>query len=312
MTLSKTEDLRSYYLIDNKEASEGKKRIDRYLKKNDVLELAHLLRHHNEKDINDEETFWRDEIDSFLDYFSLLSIAHITGYITYEELEEQSVEIAYYLGNASIKRYYYKNYPLLLPQILLETILHHKPFPSKNNTQVSQAHFQQFLSLNELINNKDANQFLWFIDGGSNDEYDIDDLKDTLRSPDLFLSIVKQTKDNALKQSVSGFLNFLDFLEQFNSFLNLIKDPINKAAYASFYQYWFSRTHNRLQSCITQFHLGLQKFISNNKDKPYWVPQGIQDVFVSRQLYNNKLNELISFQEDIENFTEYVKGWRGI
>jgi hypothetical protein len=177
MTYSKLTDLRDIFLLNNQLAIAGKKRIDHYLTKNDAEGLAHLLRHHTEEEIEDAETWHRDEVDYFLEYFSILSLGHITGYLSYNDLEEAKVDVAFYLGNAAIKRYYYVNYPLLLPQFLLETILEERPLTNLKKNKKRDLLFHQFHTLNQTIDNNDVNQFLWFMDGGINDGMDVDDLR---------------------------------------------------------------------------------------------------------------------------------------
>src|SRR5689334_25432199 len=107
MEYSKSQDLKQVYLFNNKAALNGKKVIDSFLNKNDVKGMTTMLRHHDEKTISDAETWKRDDIDYFLDYFSLITLARITGYLNHFEFESFRVDIAYYLGNGALKRFYY-------------------------------------------------------------------------------------------------------------------------------------------------------------------------------------------------------------
>ena len=163
MSYSKTKDLRSLFLENNKQAMSGKRIIDRYLRQN--RNLSHLLRHHNELGIDNDETWLRDDVDYFLEYFSILSLGHITGYLTLNDLNENRDEIYYYLSLIPVKNYYYRHYPLELPQILLEVIEQNRPFTNQSRRfQKSELLFHQFHGLNQKIDNEDVNQFLWFLD----------------------------------------------------------------------------------------------------------------------------------------------------
>src|SRR5271165_4103761 len=68
--------LHQHYL----EAREGLKaaaRIDGAVTPKAASALGWLLRHHNEADIEDKETWERDEVDNLLEYYSLLEVASL-------------------------------------------------------------------------------------------------------------------------------------------------------------------------------------------------------------------------------------------
>jgi hypothetical protein len=311
MAYSKFNDLKSAFLTGNKQAMEGIKIIDRLLAKNDDEGLSYLLRHHNEKTISDEETWTRDGVDYFIEYFSIISLAHITGYLSYDDLKEASTEVAYYLGNAAVKRYYYKNYPLLLPQVLLEVVLEKKPFTKAVNTETSEMFFHQFLALNQTIDNEDVNQFLWFMDGGVNDNYNAMDLSKVLQSPNELQNVLRSKSRNALHQAVRGFLSYLMFLDSFDYLLQSVEDEPHKSTFWYYHQYWFLRINQRLRSAILSFHHGLTRFAvtqdPGQRDEATIALIGIE---TSKAQLNNVLNRVV-FSDSLGVALEReVKVWR--
>jgi hypothetical protein len=252
----KVSDFKSLFLYSSTSALQGKKIIDSFLFKNDVAGFTYLLRHHEEESIDDDETFSRDHVDYFIEYFSLISIAVLTGYLTKNDLQVLRPEITYYLGNAPLKRYYYKNYPLILPQILLEIVLNEN-FTYAETTEQSDT-FLRFHALNQTIDNDDVNQFLWFLDGGENDGYDIDDLTKTLKNFSNTTALLQKNEKDALSQSVRGFLDYISFIESFSTFLYGVDNPLHQSAFWYHHEYWFNKIKLKLKSILIKFTKGIQ------------------------------------------------------
>jgi hypothetical protein len=304
MIYSKIQDLRNVFLETNEQASDGKKVIDKYLKKN---ALDHLLRHHDEEDIEDDETWLRDDVDYFLEYFSFLSLAHITGYLRLVDLHDEKEEINYYLSLEPLRLYYYEYYEVELPQVLREVLLYGREFaPRKERSQEDELLFHRFHALNQRIDNDDVNQFLWFLDGGRVNGYGIDDLQDALRKTKRCFKIRNQKKNNALRQSVRGFFLYLDFLLAFEQFLNAVADTLDKAAYWVYHGYWFRKIRGELRSSIKLFFDGLAHFLK----KADQGPEEIKKMRMSERIYLATIKKIVFADEYEEYFADYTSKWR--
>ena len=295
----------------------GKKLIDTYLKKNDAEGLQYLLRHHDEATISNNETWRRDEVDYFLEYFSILGLAQFAGFLSKHDLEELNVEIAYYLGNVAVKRYYYVNYPLLFPQILLEAVLTNNYFEEFSKAESVTKQFETFHLLNQTIDNEDVNQFLWFLDGGYNGGKDIDDLKEVLQQPSLVFEMMKQTSHSALHQSVRGFFEYLVFLERFKQFLDELNNSVLKASYWYYHEYWFKKIKVRLKSTINKWHNGLLRLTNEfklmsqlNETAIKIKGKIIKNVEGSRNDYLKLLEEIVFTDVYKKDFESFIEEWR--
>lgn len=306
MSYSKVEDLRNLYLESNKHALAGKKTLDQLSFRKQ--ELKRLLRHHNEELISDRETWLRDDIDYFLEYFSILSLAHISGYISLNDLDEYKGEILLYLEISPLKKYFYRHYPLELPQVLAEVLISGVPFTGqKRRNKKSELIFHQFHSLNQKIENEDVNQFLWFLDGGVNDNFDIEDLRKTLGNTGLCFKIRNQRRNNALRQSVRGFFIYLEFLKDFQLFLKLVPGVLEKSAYWMYHAYWFRKIHRRLSGAIKSFFAGVEQYLRMQSD----TNSSIRNWKLAVGYYEEILNDLIYDNQYYQVFDTYMRRWRG-
>ena len=305
MRYSRMQDLRNVFLETSEQARSGKSIVDRYAKKK-KKGLPNLLRHYSEGTITDEETWLRDDVDYFLEYFSILSLGHITGYLSLEDLTEYKDEISYYLSLPPVHKYYYDHYPLELPQVLFEVVNFNRPFREKRKASYgSEALFHQFHSLNQTIDNDDVNQFLWFLDGGYVDGYDIGDLQKTLKDAKRCFEVQAQRKNNALRQSVRGFFIYLEFLQRLERFLASVSNKLDRSAYWMYHAYWFRKISRDLSLAISSFFSGIEKLL---------IDKNVLTVYpllnrVKRGYYLTVENIVFSRQYS-EFFIAYLKRWR--
>lgn len=308
MKYSKLADIRNLFLVNNSAASNGKAIIDRYNSEKQS-NLKKLLRHHSEEEIYENETYKRDNVDYFLEYFSVIALGHITGYITLEELQEDRQEIIYYLNLSPLKKYYYEYYPLILPQILLETLMHNRSFRKFAKTPASdqkEITFHQFHVLNQTIDNDDVNQLLWFLDNGESYNYNLYDLKKALNNTKKCFK--QRSREHALGQSIRGFFFYLDFLQQFDLFLKRKVTGLDRSAYWIYHSYWFSRVNKELRSSIHKFFNGLEIYISSVEDVR--MHQSVARVNASRKLYIDILERVVYNTKYHDSFLIYLNKWR--
>jgi hypothetical protein len=306
MIYSKLADLRNVFLEQNTQALQGKAIIDNYLKKE--KNLFYLLRHHSQKEINENETYLRDDIDYFLEYFSILALAHITGYLALGDLKADKSEIIYYLNLPPLKKYYYDHYPLLLPQTLLETMEQDRAFVGERseNTAKNEELFHQFHALNQSIDNEEVNQFLWFLDNGYTDGYGLHDLKRVLGNTERCFKY--RSHKNALGQAIRGFFLYLDFIQQFDLFLKKPKDKLDKSAYWIYHEYWLSRIEEKLHSSLNKFFNGMQEYLAKTDVIDEHNPQ--ERVAASRKVYDDIVERIVYTSGYQSLFTKYLNKWR--
>lgn len=304
MSYSKLSDLRNVFLEGNQQALRGKRHIDKLNGKQH--KLAQLLRSHDDEPIYEDETYLRDDIDYFLEYFSILSLGHITGYLSLKVLEEDRAEILYYLGLEPLKAYYYEHYPLELPQILFEVLSEGRPFKKGRHTANSDNLFFQFNALNQTIDNDEVNQFLWFLDNGYTDNYNVRDLKNLLS--DTKKCFKKRTENSVLGQAISGFFMYLDFLELLDQFLKKPGNNSYRATYWTYHAYWLSRIDKQLRASLNRFFNGMEAFLSGKEHVSR--QQAESSIRISRKKYDAILDRLIYDHNYQDQFQASLDKWR--
>lgn len=259
-------DLRQSFFHNYPTAKKGKKILDDFLDANDSEGLSKLLRYYSER-IPNKETWLRDDVDYFLEYFSLIALADITGYFAEPIPDVFKVEVAYYLGNVSVKRYYSEYYPIHLPEALLASV---RCDGMLNNrvaaTNGAQSLFHSFQRLNNSINNDDVDHFLWLLDLGEYkgqyiDKIDITGLKRILRNCKQVVAILTEHNKEAEEFIIlQGFFQYCEFIRSFSAFLNsLSKKPFLQSAYWHYHSYWFESFKEELEATVQAFFKGLTK-----------------------------------------------------
>lgn len=250
--------LQRHYLVA-RNGSKAAVRIDRAVTPKSAKALAWLLRHHDEEDIEDEETWKRDEVDNLLEYYSLLEVASLLQVIPNPLPADVRKAAARHLNHPAIQRYL-RHYPLLLPQLCLlrtanlftKTVTHKK----------APALFWQFLELEARLDNEYCETFLWFIDGGcrgdDDDCYDIDDTVALLKSPRPYFRALAVPPDQMsdLHKSLHGMRIFFQFCIDLDQFLaEPSLPPLVRFEAWNFFAYWFRNlalyvAHNELETAL--------------------------------------------------------------
>ena len=216
----------------------------------------------------------------------------------------------YYLDYYPLRRYYSYYYPVILPQVLREAIAMNKTsfiLEKRRSFGDNEKYFHQFHALNQTIDNEDVNQFLWFLDNGYTGRYSLRDLEKALGNTEECFKL--RSKKSPLGQSIRGFFQYLDFLDEFYVFLSECGDIDYKSTYWMYHSYWFTKIAERLHAPLNSFFEGVQ----NQLTKEYSVEllqSGFQvDPF--REKYERILNEIVYSPDYKKYFETSFTKWKG-
>src|SRR5688572_14842671 len=107
---------------DKGKALRGYDNIMSFIRDNKQEELAWLLRDHSTVGVYGKELVERFEIDSLIEFYNILLIAVLAGYIPPRLNEELNKEITTILSHPSVKPYYQEFYPYKLTDYTLQYI----------------------------------------------------------------------------------------------------------------------------------------------------------------------------------------------
>jgi hypothetical protein len=210
--------------------------------------LRVLLRHHDEKEISDDETWLRDQYDYLLSFYSLVEVACAMGLMPV--LPRQFVkEAVTFLSDRWVRRYYEENYPLLLPE-LLRCRLSGSPLKIESAIPDAEEVFEQFRVMGSVVDQGDeeTDAFLWLIDGGSYEGETISDLISTISDPKKFVRRLSGEADgDKIGQALMGLSSFLDLCDQFQKQLVGLDDfPLLQSLLWHHHGYWFDQLRREM------------------------------------------------------------------
>src|SRR6185369_241790 len=82
-------------------------------------DLEYLLRYHGDEDVDDEDEIWlRDAFDDLLAFYGCVEIAALVGFVPNPLPARFRTSVVSTLGNAYVRRYFRRHYPLILPDAL--------------------------------------------------------------------------------------------------------------------------------------------------------------------------------------------------
>lgn len=215
--------------------------------------LHQLLRHHNEQKggvTAQAEIRARDSFDSLLDYFGLLEIATLAGFVppTLPAGDEEFARKV--LNQPNVLKFYTKNYPVLLPK-LYRLRLKNGLAPVATDTSAVPV-FQQFLGMVEWQRgDRDMDAFLWFLDSGSFGEWDVQDLVRELSAADAYARSLFRKKRTKLDQGVAGYGKFLSLCLVLDRLLQEAAGwPLVQSAMYHYYEYWLRSLRKNASSVL--------------------------------------------------------------
>ena len=284
--------------------------LRRLIKTGDSDSLAELLRHHKQKGISYFfEIEYRDNIDDLLEYYSLLEIGIIAGYFPQYLTDPMAKEIELILGNKKIQGYYTEYYPLYLPQLLRKNIKYYDPSIEGSSSIKDQFQFERFLLMNDSIkNDKDVDQFLWFLDDGRTGNFSISHLWEILGDANRIEYKMGSTISHPLNHALWGFIKYLQYLHDYAS---LLRESYNslllQSSFWHFQSYWFGHMENKLGEIMEK---GIKNIRSVMEMADYYSIVNNPDSYVSNEKefaeWRDNIESLYSIEADI-NFLSNSK-----
>ncbi|MBS1828063.1 MAG: hypothetical protein JST93_22325 [Acidobacteria bacterium] len=213
--------------------------------------LRRLLRHHNKGTVSAQaEVRARDAFDFLLDYFALLEVGTLAGFVPAILPEEERAFAVKVLEQPNVREFYVKNYPLLLPKLYRLRLKNGvAPIPADGSAVPV---FQQFLGVVEWQRrDDDIDAFLWFLDSGSYGRWNVSHLVRTLSAPDAYGESLLKEKRTPLDRGVAGYGKFLSLCLVLDRLLqDAAQWPLVQSAMYHYYEYWLRSLRKRASSVL--------------------------------------------------------------
>ena len=245
-------------------AGKGYRGLLPMIRKRQTRELKVLLRDHREKEITlASEIKFRDNVDYLLEYVSVLYIGRLAGYLPGDLPARMTSELITILENEQMREFYNKFYKQAIPGFFLKSIKSVKPLKKDNMDREMDILFERFLILNNTIaKDDDTDQFLWFLDDGYTDDYDIQDLIGLLKNKKQLHDAIKDDDEDILESSLQGYIKYLNYLDQYSDLLQAAsKFPEFAAALYLYQEYWFAKIKRLMKSVFLKGIVNIQKAI---------------------------------------------------
>lgn len=287
-------------------AAKGYSMVNSLIRENEEVNLKILLRDHKINPIiSFLEVNERDNIDFLIDYFSILEIGLLAGYLPNPLPQKTENEANYLLKNEFVNKYFSEYYPLLLPQLLVKQISKYsrQNYFDKSYSLNSHSIYDRFLILRQSIkDDADIDQFLWFLDDGYTAGYTISDLWNVLEDKNRIEYKLGRNNRHPLNTALWGFIKYVQFLSDFASLLkDAEEDILLQSALWHHQSYWFEHLKERVGDII---HIGIKniresmKNINSNKiiaDKNSFL-NSEEDIL----LWQNNSLQLNGIEEEIK------------
>jgi hypothetical protein len=238
--------------FSNGSAQEGAKLIDMLLSSKKSHGLSYLLRSHLIKGVGGRETEKRDRIDDLIAFYSILELASLLKVIPSKLPKNLTKRAIKHLSNFSVRRYYERFYPLVLPQLFLRRLTGQPLITDCPSNSFS--YFDHFMILSDILKDDGVDLFLWFLDEGETDSYGIDDFFEVISNSSRFARRLTRTpnKQTALDKSLHGFLKFLYFCREMDAFLVGLSDyPVIQSAFWHYHGYWFQQLSGQVLGVLS-------------------------------------------------------------
>lgn len=217
-------------------------------------EASWLLRHHNEGEVSDKETWDRDDVDYLLSYYAMLQVGITAGVIDFQPKDALFESASELLSYPPLISYFTKSYPLDLPDRLLARF--EAPASSQSTIpemrkQVGSIHrkglFSAFLPLTAVLEqDADMETFLWLLDGGWRGRWHYERLESVLRRPKEAATLLMDRRRDPLGHRVmQGILKFIEFAVALDILLEEAAPfPDLQEEMYVFHAYWFSNSED--------------------------------------------------------------------
>lgn len=205
-------------------------------------QLAHLLRSHENESVTDpDEQADRDAFDDLLAFSAILELALELRYVDPppEVLRDSLRQL---LEHRSVRPYYERHYPLLLPQLLRQRLAGGRYYQAHQGP-LQLAAFQRAVELDtRLMRHEDVIVFLSLADGFWLDGTSRHDLLALAREPRALLkALTRRKKRGILDHAANGLRQFLFLTDGLHRLLTTLdEDPVFQSALWHHFGYWYA------------------------------------------------------------------------
>jgi hypothetical protein len=230
--------IRGYW---DKATERGAKCLDKHDDKSD--DLFDLLRHHETRTIEHEETYIRDAIDSLLGFYSLLEVARVAEFVSWPLPSAFAKRASHHLGLKAVRRFYEKHYKQVLVTQFRRRLSGHEVF-------------MQFLDMSNILrDDSDIDALLTLLDDYIIDDISWADLEKVIRDPKRYIEVMSAPtrKQTYLHEAARGYHKFLLFCQEFDGFLTTSERfPFFCSCCWNYHSYWFKHLEDRIDPAIRQ------------------------------------------------------------
>lgn len=269
---------------------------------NDSRKLAWLLRNHMDNRIeSNEEVYFRDDMDFLLGYYSVVSCGLFSGYLSPALSDKIITEAKEVLDDPTVRLFYERFYPLILPQLLNLYIndLDRQDFflQYEKESDKTDLIYESLLQLYRArIEDEDVNSFLFLLDDGGYQEpksrhiIDLNYLVNIMGDPAQLSSIqFKKGKLELLPGLILGFSKFINYLNEYAKILRSTSNvPYVQSVFWQLDSYWFEKLHGKLGDVLSDALKNLQDVINSGFHLQYEVSEIDSEIIDQWRLESTK------------------------
>jgi hypothetical protein len=226
--------------------------------------LARLLRYHGGEGVYGEELKKRFEFDMLLEFYNLLLIGALAGYIPPEFDEEMREEMKLILSHRAVSNYYTHYYPYKLTEYSLAYVRSGK-WVEATPSNISLNAFNNFISLNRMLKrDKELERFTNMLDHVSYGDDNIDEVNAILSSYSRLNAAITSKQKSADEQAVWGFFKYSAFLSQLKEVLQSVEEyPLLQSGMWLYHGYFFDRMNAKMKSFFNLAFENIREAISS-------------------------------------------------
>ncbi|MDX2068138.1 MAG: hypothetical protein SFV55_06905 [Haliscomenobacter sp.] len=287
-------------------ASKGFNHLIPLIANQEIDKLDYLLRYHDPISVYKEELIKRFEIDTLIEFYNLLLIAALTGYIPNDFTPELRNEIVTILNHKSVKTYYEVNYPDLIISCTSCYVANKKWFEPQDSPKI-QLLFNQFASLNRAIkNDEDIERFLGMLDFVLYGENGLNQLKATLLSVEKTREILNNSPESNISMGIRGFIKYAGFMGQLRELMQSAEGHLLiQSGMWLFHGYYLNRLNIQMKSFFDEVFENIKKSLIDTR---YDVLKDQQLNINTEEAYMDKevIEHLNASLNDARDDAEYI------
>lgn len=248
---------------DKGKAFKGFETINSYLQKNDSEGLADLLRFHYPKPVYETELLKRFEIDTLIEFYNLLVIAALSGYIPAKLNESLQLEIKTVLGHESVVPYYTEYYPYKTTGYTLAYVQNQEWFNEVPGAGTEYL-FNEFAALSRsLKKDEDIELFTGMLDFVSYGSHAINKVKKALLSYEQLHQSFTAADKSETDRAVWGFIKYTVFISQLKELmLQAGNFPLLQSAMWLYHGYYLDRMNHEMNTFFAEAFNNIGKILA--------------------------------------------------